>query len=78
MALLIDNGAKLRNARMRFFFNAADCVVLSVMKVLLDKGAHKTDEEGPKLALEEAQNLNRHDAVTLLQEYGVSLDEEST
>jgi hypothetical protein len=44
-----------------------------VIKVLLEKGVHKRDEEGAMNMLKDARRKKRQDVVALFLEYGVTI-----
>ncbi|KAL3444821.1 ankyrin repeat-containing domain protein [Aspergillus insuetus] len=77
VALLLDRGAEVNDTKgmrpLRYIGTTSPhwCV----LKVMLEKGVHKRDEEAAADVLEDAYNEDRQDLVDLLLEYGVTLSD---
>ncbi|KAL2860988.1 ankyrin repeat domain-containing protein [Aspergillus lucknowensis] len=77
VTLLIDRGAELGDGKYVRPLLHAEFFPWCVIKVLLEKGAHKRDPEATVDMLENAYRDKRQDVVDLLLEYGVTLGDKS-
>ncbi|KAJ0417819.1 ankyrin repeat-containing domain protein [Aspergillus carlsbadensis] len=73
VALLLDRGAEVNRGRVYAMGQIDMISPFCVIKVLLEKGVHKRDEDGAMRMLEDAHEANRQDLIDLFREYGVVL-----
>ncbi|KAF9885858.1 hypothetical protein FE257_012330 [Aspergillus nanangensis] len=67
VALLLDHGARVYSYKMRALPLAGDFGSWAVMKLLLEKSAHRRDPIGAQDAVKEAERRNRPDIAALLR-----------